>query len=100
MDVSDILRDRMQEPSGLSRMVSASLLVHGLLAVALLVAPRGFLMRAGDAPKRVMTISLGGGGGGPQNGGMTSIGARAVQQEAPPEPPPKREPVRPPASKT
>jgi TonB family protein len=100
MDVSDILRDRMQEPSGLSRMVSASLLLHGLLAVALLLAPRGFLMRAGDAPRAVMTISLGGGGGGPQNGGMTSIGARAVQQEAPPEPQQKREPVRPPASKT
>jgi protein TonB len=47
-----------------------------------------------------MTISLGGGGAGPQNGGMTSIGARAVQTEAPPEPPQKREAARPPAAKT
>ena len=68
MDVSDILRDRMQEPTGLNRMVSASFLLHGLLAIGLLLAPGGFLMRVADPPKSVMTISLGGGGGGPQNG--------------------------------
>lgn len=99
MDVSDILRDRMHEPAGLNRMVSASFLLHGFLVVGLLLAPKGFLMRTADAPRRVMTISLGGGGAGPQNGGMTSIGARAVQAQAPQDVQ-KREAPRPPAAKT
>jgi protein TonB len=98
MDVTDILRDRMHEPAGLNRMVSWSFLFHGVLVVGLLLAPKGFLMRTADAPRRVMTISLGG-GVGPQNGGMTSIGARAVQAQAPPDVQ-KREAPRPPAAKT
>lgn len=99
MDVSDILRDRMQEPAGLRRMVSASMLLHALLAVGLLFAPRGLLSHGAEAPRPVMTITLGGGGGGPQNGGMTSIGGRPVQVATPPEETPKPEPVRPPAAK-
>jgi TonB family protein len=45
-----------------------------------------------------MTISLGEGTPGPQNGGITSMGGRAVQAEKIPDAP--REAVRPPAAKT
>jgi len=100
MDVSDILRDRMQEPAGLRRMVSASLMFHGVLMIGLLLAPRGLLSRVADRPRSIMTISLDSGGAGPRNGGMTSIGGRPVQVATPPEETPKREPVRPPAAKT
>src|SRR2546427_830056 len=64
MDVSDILRDRMQEPAGLRRMVSASLMLHGVLIIGLLLAPPGLLTRVADTPRTIMTISLGGGGSG------------------------------------
>ena len=58
MDVTDVLRDRMQEPAGLQKMVSVSLLLHGALIAGLLLAPRGLLMKGADAPRTVMTISL------------------------------------------
>ena len=45
-----------------------------------------------------MTISLGGGNDGPANGGMTSIGGRAVQDVKPPDEPKRPEAVRPPAA--
>ena len=97
MDASDILRDRMQGPAGLQRMVTLSALLHGALILLLVLAPRGWLTSPGEAPRSIMTISLGGGGDGPQNGGMTSIGGRPVQVQAPPEPAPKREALRAPA---
>jgi len=99
-DVSDVLRDRMQTPAGLQRMLTASVAVHLVLAAVLVFAPGGLLKRAADAPRTVMTISLGGGGEGPENGGMTTMGGRPVQTQAPPEELAKREPVRPPAAKT
>jgi TonB family protein len=55
------------------------------------------MSHAVDEHKPVMTISLGGSGVGPQNGGLTSIGARAVQTT---EPAPKPEALRAPALKT
>jgi TonB family protein len=98
MDVTDILRHRMQEPAGLQRMVSVSLLLHGALIVGLLLAPRGLLTKPADVPRPIMTITLSGGGDGPSSGGMTSIGGRPVQVQTPPEEM-KRDPVRPPAAK-
>ena len=97
MDVTDILRDRMQEPAGLQKMVSVSLLMHGALVAGLLLAPRGLLMKAADAPRAIMTITLSGGGDGPPSGGLTSIGGRPIQVQTPEET--KRDPVRPPAAK-
>src|SRR5712671_5472865 len=98
MDVTDVLRHRMREPVGLERMVSLSLLVHATAIAALLFAPGGWLTRRTAAPPTVMTITLSG-GNGPANGGMTSMGGRPVQAEAPAVV--KRvEPVRPPAVKT
>jgi protein TonB len=98
-EVSDVLRDRMHTPTGLQRMLTASVAVHLTLAAALLFAPGGLLKRAADAPRTVMTISLGGGGEGPENGGMTTMGGRPVQTQVPLEELVKREPVRPPAAK-
>jgi TonB family protein len=99
MDVSDVLRDRMQEPAGLRGMVTLSTAVHaGLIALAIL-APNRWLAHGEVAPRTVMTITLGGGSEGPQSGGLTSIGGRPVQTTAPPENPAKREAVRPPAPK-
>ena len=100
MDVTDVLRDRMQEPAGFQRMLTASIALHVAVVAVVLLAPRGLFERASDAPKTVMTISLGGGGEGPRNGGMNTLGGRPVQVQTPPEETPKREAVRPPAATT
>jgi len=99
MDVTDVLRDRMHEPAGLQRMIVVSVAIHAGIIAWLLFAPNGLFGRATEAPKQVMTISLGGGGEGPRNGGMTPMASRPVQQAVPPEELPKREAVRPPAAK-
>ena len=98
MDVTDILRDRMQEPPGFQRMVTLSIAAHVILAAAVILAPRG-LIRQRENVREVMTISLSGGGEGPRTGGFTNIGGRPVQAVTPPDEPPKREAVRPPAAK-
>ena len=98
MDVTDVLRDRMQRPDGLQRMLTFSMAAHLALAGALVFAPGGLLRRDTRAPI-VMTISLGGGGERVANGGMTPIGGRPVQEVKPPDEPAKREAVRPPAAK-
>jgi len=99
MDVTDVLRDRMREPAGLQQMVVVSVAVHAICAIAVLLAPGRWIGRPQEAPRTVMTISLGG-GGGPRSGGMTAMGDRPVQVQTPPEQPKPREPVRPPAAKT
>ena len=99
MEVTDVLRDRMQRPEGLQRTVTLSAAAHVLCAAALVFAPGGLLQQRKAAPI-VMTISLGGGGSGPENGGMTAMGGRPIQEVKPPDEPVKREAVRPPAAKT
>ena len=99
LDVSDVLRDRMSEPAGLQRMAAVSAVAHGAVLAAILFAPAGWLGGRREAPRVVMTISLGSGTPGPKNGGMTSIGGRAIQEQAPPDSPKAREEVRPPAAK-
>jgi TonB family protein len=85
MDVSDVLRDRMQEPSGLQRMAAISLLGHAAVLALVIVAP-GHLFGAHDAePKAIMTISLGGGVDGPSTGGLTALSSRPVQAVTPPD---------------
>lgn len=98
VDVSDVLRDRMHEPVGLERMAVVSAVAHGAILTLILFAPKAWFGHQTDAPKTVMTISLGSGVPGPQNGGMTTIGGKAVQ-EAPPVADAKRQPDRPPAAK-
>jgi TonB family protein len=97
MDVTDILRDRLQEPAGLQKMVSVSLLLHGALIAGLLLAPRGLFIKEAEPPRAIMTITLSGGGDGPSSGGLTSIGGRPIQVQTPEET--KRDPVAPPAAK-
>ena len=48
MDVTDVLRDRMQEPPGLQRMVTLSVAAHVVLAAAVIFAPRGLLGQPRD----------------------------------------------------
>ena len=93
MDVTDVLRDRMQQPGGLQRMLSVSITAHALLAAVVIFAPGGLLHHTTAAPT-VMTISLGGGGGErAENGGMTPMGGRPIQEVKPADEPVKREPV-------
>jgi TonB family protein len=99
-DVTDVLRDRLQAPAGLQRMLSVSIAAHLALAAVLLFMPNGLLKRRAEVPPLVMTISLSGGGVGPENGGMTTMGGRPVQTAVPPEDLARREAVRPPAAKT
>jgi TonB family protein len=99
-EVSDILRDRMQTPAGLRRMISASVTVHLLLATFLVFGPGGIMKKRSQVDRTVMTISLSGAGQGPDVGGLTPLAARPVQTQAQPEALAKREPVRPPAAKT
>ncbi len=96
MDVSDVLRDRMDEPAGLQYMAVASVAAHVVLFAAFMLAPGAWLMSQNAEPASVMTITLGGGGDGPQNGGLTAMGGRPVQSETPANAP--REAVRPPAA--
>jgi TonB family protein len=79
MDVTDVLRERMQEPGGLHMTSALSFLVHLSIGAAMIVGPLRWLSRPADEQKPVMTITLGGAGTGPQAGGLTSIGSRAVQ---------------------
>lgn len=97
MDVSDVLRDRMQEPAGLERMALFSALAHGAIVAIFILSPHGWFQGEAPAKKLVMTISLGVGTPGVVNGGMTPEGGKAVQEQAPPDA--KRQPVTPPAAK-
>ncbi len=99
MEVTDVLRERMQEPGGLQRMIAVSVAAHAVFVAWILFAPNGLLGRAAEPPRQMMTISIGGGGEGPRNGGLTPMASRPVQQAVPPEEMPKREAVRPPAAK-
>ena len=46
MDVSDVLRDRMQTPAGLQRMVAVSLSLHVIVATVMLLVGVGIRMHA------------------------------------------------------
>jgi hypothetical protein len=97
MDVTDVLRDRMDEPSGLQLMAVVSVAAHLLVFGVIMLAPGKWLSAQSGAPlPTLMTITLGGGGEGPQNGGLTAMGGRPIQTETPPDAP--REAVRPPAA--
>ena len=96
MDVIDVLRDRAQEPPGLSRTVAVAAVAHCAVAVLVLARPAGWTPHT-RAPQPVMTITLGSGAPGPQTGGMTQLGGRSVQTVTPPEN--KRDVVTPPSPK-
>lgn len=93
--VSDILHDRARVADGMSRMLVVSLVAHGALVTAIVLAPESW-RDARVAPETTpMMITLGG-APGPQTG-MTSIADRATQAVAEPAARPRVEP--PPAPK-
>ncbi len=90
--VTDIIVARSQQSERLQTMVVWSTFGHIALMALLLFTGGGIVE---DRQQPVMTISLGG-APGPQTGGLTQIGARAVQAPAPPDAPP-RQAITPPA---
>ena len=86
--VSDILVARQREFDGVARPVAASLVVHGLLVVALAVLPAAWFQTHREV--RTMTISLGAGSIGPKRTGELSTGGRRVDQVVEPK---AREPI-------
>lgn len=84
MDVTDVLRDRLEPPAGLQRMITLSLLAHGVFAAALVFAPSALLGKRVEQPRTVMNISLEG-SAGPASGGLNAASARANQVAAPKE---------------
>jgi TonB family protein len=99
MDVTDVLRDRMQPQAGLQRMITVSVLVHAGLGAIMVLAPGNLIGRRASEPATVMTISLGGAGEGPMNGGMTAAAARPVQTVVPAEELTRKDQVQAPAPK-
>lgn len=100
MDVTDIIRDRMQEPPGLQATTAVSALLHAVFLAIVVLGSGGLFGERASQSRTVMTISLGGGNGGPENGGMTSIGGRPVQAVRPPDEVKRPEPIRAPAIRT
>lgn len=80
-------------------MAVVSAAAHAGLVVTLIVTPGAWFPARQDQVRTVMTISLGG-APGPKNGGLTSIGGRAIQAERPLEAPRRPEAIRAPAAKS
>lgn len=94
--VTDIILARSREPRGINAMVAWSLAAHVVVIAAIVVAPRNDI---DEAPREIMTISLGG-AEGPKTGGLTQAGGRSVPPPAPSPPVTRPEPTpAPPASK-
>jgi len=81
-DVTDIIVARSRSAERLTAMTAWSVGAHVVLVAVILLAPTRAVEQA---PRTVMTISLGG-APGPRDGGMTQAGGRTVQAVTPPEP--------------
>src|SRR6476469_2043970 len=79
--VSDILRDRLREPGGLTQTAALSIAAH-VAAVAMLAFIPGLVPKPSHVSAPVMTISLGG-TAGPRTGGMTMLGGRTIVAATP-----------------
>jgi TonB family protein len=82
--VSSVLIGRRQEADGLSRMMLASLVIHGVFLTVLVFMPSDWLRTARDEETTPMMISLGPSGTA-DTGGMTAITSAPVQAEAAPD---------------
>lgn len=87
---------RAQDPPGLNAMIGWSVAVHIGLVAFIIFMPESWRGEDAEAPRTVMTISLGG-APGPRAGGMTQMGGRTVQAPTPEQPVRRAEP--PPAAK-
>lgn len=73
--VTDIIAARARQSDGLTTMVVWSIAVHAVAVAGMLLLPQSHV---DEAPRTVMTISLGG-APGPTTDGMNQMGDRAVQ---------------------
>jgi TonB family protein len=80
--VTDIIVTRARKSEDLRTMILWSALAHAVAVAVIEFAPRPAV---DETARTVMTISLGG-APGPRSGGMTQLGAKAVQAPAPEEP--------------
>jgi len=78
-------------------MLGASLALHVIAALAILLPPMIWHARVADNINPIMTVSLSGGPPGPTSGGMNPMGGQQVQTT---EPAPRPEPAHPPAART
>jgi len=83
--VDDIIAARSREPEKIGKTVVWSITAHIVLVALFVYMPASWRGQNDDAPKTVMTISLGG-APGPRNGGVTQMGGRTVQDAPPVEP--------------
>jgi len=81
-EVTDVIVARSRPAEPLKVTTAWSVTAHVLAIAAMLLIPT---RAAQQAPRTVMTISLGG-APGPRDGGMTQAGGRTVQAPPPPEP--------------
>src|SRR5262245_20675362 len=77
---TEVILARSRDHEGWVPVVALSIAAHVLLVAIVALMPEHDF--SSDAPKTVMTISLGG-SPGPRAGGMTPMGGRAVQQVKP-----------------
>jgi TonB family protein len=98
--VTAILLERDRGPRGSGLMTACSVGLHAAVAALVLFGPSRWLGGPAQAPKVVMTVSLGAASGaGPDAGGANPIGGRPVQRVVT-QPPSRPEPARAPAAKT
>ena len=97
--VSEVLAARRVQSDGLSAMLGWSAVAHLVMVAAVAVVPAHWWGAEDQAPEVIMQISLGG-AVGPRDGGLATLGGRAIQQAVPVETKPPIEPVRPPAAQT
>ena len=77
--VSEVLAARMVKSDGLSSMLGWSAVAHLLMVAAVAFVPSDWWGAQDQAPEVVMQISLGG-AVGPRDGGLATLGGRAIQQ--------------------
>jgi TonB family protein len=97
--VSEVLVARAAKSDGLTSMLSVSVLGHLALLTAFVLMPAAWFGAERQAPETIMQISLGG-PVGPNDGGLATLGSRAIQQVVPVEAKKAIEPVRPPSART
>ena len=77
--VSDIIAARARSGDPVTNTVLWSVIAHVGIVAFFVYMPGSWRGETEEAPRTVMTISLGG-APGPQNGGMTQMGGRTVQE--------------------
>ena len=95
--VSEVLAARMVKSDGLNSMLGWSAVAHVVMVAAVAFVPSAWWGAQDQAPEVIMQISLGG-AVGPRDGGLATLGGRAIQEVT--ETRKAVEPVRPPAAQT